>query len=50
MLYAYAAIAEGIPYINGAPNLSADIPALVAFPCKIKMCRLPGKILKPGRQ
>jgi myo-inositol-1-phosphate synthase len=27
-LYAYAAIMEGIPYANGAPNLSADSPAL----------------------
>src|SRR6185369_5505658 len=29
MLYAYAAIMEGIPFCNGAPNLSVDIPALV---------------------
>jgi myo-inositol-1-phosphate synthase len=28
MLYAYAAIRAGIPYANGAPNLSADVPAL----------------------
>ena len=28
MIYAYAAIRSGIPYANGAPNLSADIPAL----------------------
>jgi myo-inositol-1-phosphate synthase len=28
MLYAYAAIMEGVPYANGAPNLSADVPAL----------------------
>ncbi len=28
MLYAYAAIMEGVPYANGAPNLSVDIPAL----------------------
>jgi len=26
-LYAYAALMEGIPYANGAPNLSADFPA-----------------------
>jgi myo-inositol-1-phosphate synthase len=31
MVYAYAALKEGIPYANGAPNLSADIPALVAL-------------------
>src|SRR5262249_13215067 len=29
MVYAYAAIRMGIPYANAAPNLSADIPALV---------------------
>ncbi|HSK11360.1 MAG TPA: inositol-3-phosphate synthase [Vicinamibacterales bacterium] len=29
MVYAYAALKEGIPYANGAPNLTADIPALM---------------------
>lgn len=29
MLYAYAALTSGIPYINGAPNLTVDIPAMV---------------------
>jgi myo-inositol-1-phosphate synthase len=29
MIYAYCAIKEGIPYCNGAPNLSADFPAMV---------------------
>jgi myo-inositol-1-phosphate synthase len=29
MVYAYAAIQEGVPYANGAPSLAADIPALV---------------------
>jgi myo-inositol-1-phosphate synthase len=29
MLYAWAALQEGIPYINGAPNLTVDIPAMV---------------------
>jgi myo-inositol-1-phosphate synthase len=28
MVYAYAAMKAGIAYMNGAPNLSADIPAL----------------------
>ncbi|MCX5785312.1 MAG: inositol-3-phosphate synthase [Elusimicrobia bacterium] len=28
-LYAYAAIKCGVPFINGAPNLSCNIPALV---------------------
>ncbi len=31
MLYAYAAIAEGVPYGNFTPSLSADIPALIEF-------------------
>ncbi len=29
MLYAYSAIAEGVPYGNFTPSLAADIPALV---------------------
>jgi myo-inositol-1-phosphate synthase len=28
MLYAYAALLEGVPFANGAPNLTVDIPAL----------------------
>ncbi len=28
MLYAWAALMEGVPFANGAPNLSCDIPAL----------------------
>jgi myo-inositol-1-phosphate synthase len=28
MVYAWAAIQAGVPFLNGAPNLSADIPAL----------------------
>ena len=28
MLYAYAAVSLGVPYINGAPNLTVDMPAI----------------------
>ncbi|MEU4645163.1 inositol-3-phosphate synthase [Micromonospora sp. NPDC023814] len=28
MLYAYAALTEGVPFLNGAPNLTTDMPAL----------------------
>jgi myo-inositol-1-phosphate synthase len=28
MLYAYAALMEGVPFINGAPNLTVDVPAM----------------------
>lgn len=31
MLYAYAAIGEGIPYGNFTPSVAADIPALVEY-------------------
>src|SRR5690606_4694566 len=29
MIYAYAAIMLGVPFMNGAPNLTCDIPALI---------------------
>ena len=31
MIYAYASIAEGVPYGNFTPSVSADIPALIEF-------------------
>jgi myo-inositol-1-phosphate synthase len=31
MVYAYAALSLGIPFANGAPNLTVDIPALTAL-------------------
>src|SRR5579862_177859 len=48
MLYAYAAISEGVPYANGAPNLSADIPALIAY-AKVKNVPIVGKDFKTGQ-
>jgi myo-inositol-1-phosphate synthase len=48
MIYAYAAIKEGIPYANAAPNLSADIPALVSLAATTK-APLAGKDLKTGQ-
>ena len=48
MVYAYAAIREGIPYTNAAPNLSGDVPALVALAAKTKT-PLAGKDLKTGQ-
>jgi myo-inositol-1-phosphate synthase len=29
MLYAYAALSEGVPFANGAPNLTVDFPAML---------------------
>ncbi len=48
MIYAYAAIREGLPYANAAPNLSADVPALVALAQKTGS-PLAGKDLKTGQ-
>ena len=48
MIYAYAAIKEGIPYANAAPNLTADIPALVELAAKTKT-PLAGKDMKTGQ-
>jgi len=48
MIYAYAAIKEGIPYANAAPNLSADIPALLQL-AQETGSPLCGKDLKTGQ-
>jgi myo-inositol-1-phosphate synthase len=48
MVYAYAAIRMGIPYANAAPNLTADIPALVELAAQTK-APLAGKDLKTGQ-
>jgi len=47
-LYAYAAIMEGVPYANGAPNLSADCPALEQLAIQ-KGVPLAGKDFKTGQ-
>jgi myo-inositol-1-phosphate synthase len=48
MIYAYAAIREGIPYANAAPNLSADIPALLSL-AQQNGSPVAGKDLKTGQ-
>ncbi|HPK09792.1 MAG TPA: inositol-3-phosphate synthase [Saprospiraceae bacterium] len=48
MIYAYAAIKMGVPYANGAPNLSCDIPALVEL-SKITKTPIAGKDFKTGQ-
>ena len=48
MVYAYAAIREGIPYANAAPNLSGDIPALVELAAQTQS-PIAGKDLKTGQ-
>jgi myo-inositol-1-phosphate synthase len=48
MLYAYAAISEGVPFANGAPNLTVDIPALEHY-AKSKNVPIGGKDFKTGQ-
>lgn len=48
MIYAYAAISENVPYINGAPNLSVEIPALADLAAQ-KAVPIAGKDLKTGQ-
>ena len=48
ILYAYAAIKEGIPYANGAPNLSVDFPAMYSLASKERV-PIAGKDFKTGQ-
>ncbi|MDR2955017.1 MAG: inositol-3-phosphate synthase [Prevotella sp.] len=47
-IYAYACVSMGIPYINGAPNLTVDIPAMweLAEKTQTPIC---GKDFKTGQ-
>ncbi len=47
-IYAYAALSEGIPFANGAPNLTVDVPALIELSKKTgaPIC---GKDFKTGQ-
>ncbi|MDZ7332537.1 MAG: inositol-3-phosphate synthase [candidate division KSB1 bacterium] len=48
MIYAYAAIAAGVPFANGAPNLTVDIPALIEF-ARERQVPIAGKDFKTGQ-
>ncbi len=48
MLYAYAALSEGVPFANGAPNLTVDIPALMDF-AHTRHLPIGGKDFKTGQ-
>jgi myo-inositol-1-phosphate synthase len=48
MIYAYAAIREGIPFANAAPNLTADIPALLELAARTGS-PLAGNDMKTGQ-
>ena len=48
MIYAYAALQEGIPFLNGAPNLTVDIPAMMELALENNV-PLGGKDFKTGQ-
>jgi myo-inositol-1-phosphate synthase len=48
MVYAYTAIKNGIPYINGSPHLCIDIPALTEL-ARVKGVPIAGKDYKTGQ-
>jgi myo-inositol-1-phosphate synthase len=48
MIYAYAALREGLPFANAAPNLTADIPALIELAARTK-APLAGNDMKTGQ-
>jgi myo-inositol-1-phosphate synthase len=48
MIYAYAAIALGVPFVNATPSRSVDVPALIELAAK-KGAPLSGKDLKTGQ-
>ena len=48
MCYAYAAVAEGAPFVMGAPNLCVDIPAMWEFSKKMNV-PIAGKDFKSGQ-
>jgi myo-inositol-1-phosphate synthase len=47
-IYAYAALSEGVPFANGAPNLTVDIPALIEL-SKKNAAPICGKDFKTGQ-
>lgn len=48
MVYAYAALKEGIPFVNAAPNLTADVPAMLALAAENKS-PIAGNDMKTGQ-
>jgi myo-inositol-1-phosphate synthase len=47
-IYAYAALSEGVPFANGAPNLTVDVPAMVEL-SKRNAAPICGKDFKTGQ-
>jgi myo-inositol-1-phosphate synthase len=47
-IYAYAALKEGVPFANGAPNLTVDLPAMVEL-SRQNSAPITGKDFKTGQ-
>jgi myo-inositol-1-phosphate synthase len=47
-IYAYAALSEGVPFANGAPNLTVDVPAMIEL-SKKNSAPICGKDFKTGQ-
>jgi myo-inositol-1-phosphate synthase len=47
-IYAYAALSEGVPFANGAPNLTVDVPAMIEL-SKKNGAPICGKDFKTGQ-
>ncbi len=48
MIYAYASLKSGVPFANGAPNLTVDIPAMRQLARECNLC-IAGKDFKTGQ-
>ncbi|HZS60720.1 MAG TPA: inositol-3-phosphate synthase [Gemmatimonadaceae bacterium] len=48
MLYAYAALMEGVPFANGAPNLTVDMPCMIRL-ANERSLPISGKDFKTGQ-
>lgn len=48
MIYAWAALKEGVPFANGAPNLTVDVPAMLELARENKV-PIGGKDFKTGQ-
>ena len=50
MLYAYAALLEGVPFCNGAPNLTVDIAGAARLRHRARHRRSPARTSRPARR
>src|SRR5690606_40567718 len=47
-IYAYACLTEGVPYANGAPNLTCDLPCMIELARELRI-PISGKDFKTGQ-